>query len=244
MDTNLNLLVVLPVLHPETSEKCLASIVAPKNSLGIPTSKILIVDNSTTGFAKQYVKDGFQYYRDPESHNLGVARAWNIGARKVVNEKIDYLVILSSSMLFGPLLHCDFAWQMNTFWGADVIEADGHSWHLVALHRSLFEKVGFFDENFYPAYFEQIDWCYRLRVNGLEGGWSRVWINAISQGSAMNIDKIDCPAQPLLDYYAQKWGGAKGEEKWVVPYGDKPIDYFEQNSIPSLANKYHLTRWW
>jgi hypothetical protein len=133
---------------------------------------------------------------------------------------------------------------MEEFWGAKVIEADGHSWHLIALHRSTFERVGLFDENFYPAYFEQTDWCYRLRMVGWEQGWIRVWVNALSQGSALHNEVVSCPADPLLNYYADKWGGKKGEETFVQPWGSKPLDYFPERSIPDLAREYGLKTWW
>jgi hypothetical protein len=133
---------------------------------------------------------------------------------------------------------------MQTFWGADVIESDGHSWHLIALHRRCFDAVGYFDENFYPAYFEQTDWCRRLRMLDMEGGWPRVWVNALSQGVALHAPLVSCPAPPLLDYYRDKWGGDKGAETHMVPWGDKPLDYFPQRSIPELIHRYGLLVGW
>lgn len=242
------LLVVLPVIIPETADVCVASILRADSSMGIAPADVLIVDNSRDGFAAKYAADGFQVHRDPDGHNLGVAGAWNVGARAMLDEGRDYLVLLSASVEFGPRLHCTWLWQMEQFWGAKVIEADGHSWHLIALHRSCFERIGLFDANFYPAYFEQIDWCYRLRMIGWEQGWVRVWVNALSRGVAAHNHLVACPAAPLLAYYAAKWGGPKGEETWVQPYGVKPLDYWEPTPIPVLAERYGLGEegvgWW
>lgn len=243
------LLVVLPALVPETTDACVASILRPDSSFGIPPADVLIVDNSRDGFAEKYQADGFRYWRQPEPpYQLGVARSWNVGARAMLEEDRDYLVLLSASMEFGPLLHCSFRWQVEQFWGAKVVEADGHSWHLIALHRSCFERVGLFDECFYPAYVEAIDWCYRLRMVGWEQGWVRVWVNALSRGVAAHNHLVACPAGPLLDYYAAKWGGPKGEETWVQPFGSKPLDYWESTPIPVLAERYGLgdegEGWW
>ncbi|KKL63663.1 hypothetical protein LCGC14_2172860 [marine sediment metagenome] len=237
----MNLLAVIPALIPETTDICIETALMDKSSLGFLKEDILIVDNSRDGFAFKY---DLRTHRDPDGHNLGVARAWNVGAREVMEKKLDYLVIVSASMQFGVEFHTTFHKQMMTFWGSNIIEATGHSWHLIALHRNLFEEIGLFDENFYPAYFEQVDWCYRLKMVGKESGWPHAWLNALSQGSALHLPAVSCPADPLLQYYREKWGGDKGEEKFKLPYGDKPMDYFEDRSIPELAEKYQLEKWW
>lgn len=236
-----NLLVVLPVIAPSPTDVCVESLLAPNNAFEVSTEDILVVDNSRDGFAGRY---GLRVHRDADGHNLGVAGAWNVGAREVMDRNLEYLVILSASMRFGPILHTTWRRQMQSFWGADVIEADGHSWHLVALHRRLFDLVGLFDENFWPGYFEQIDWCRRLHVLGREGAWPRVWVNALSQGSGMALSHTDCPAGPLLDYYREKWGGDKGEEAFVMPWGDKPMGTWERPAIPEMARAYGLGVWW
>lgn len=242
----MSLLVVLPVIAQHTTDLCVPSLFATDNAFEIPPDDVLIVDNSREGWAQ--TRYGLRTYRDPDGHNLGVGRAWNIGAREVMDRNLDYLVMLSASMLFGPILHTTWLRQMRTFWGADVIEAEGHSWHCIAIHRRLFELVGLFDPAYYPGYHEQIDWCTRLRILGLEGTWPKVWVNAMSQGVALHAPLIECPAAPLLAYYRQKWNGDKGEELWDRPWGDKPMGYFVEEPIPVLAQRYGLGEygvgWW
>lgn len=238
------LLCVLPVMPVDdattaVTERCLRSVLAPDSAAGLDPSEILVVDNSRHGY-----DSGLRTHRDPNGHNLGVARAWNVGAAEVLERDLDYLVIMSASMQFGPILHTTWRHQMETFWGETVIEADGHSWHLIALHRRIFETIGLFDPNFYPAYFEQIDFGYRMRMHRMEAGFRRVWVNALSQGSALHNQAVSCPAGPLLDYYRDKWGGDKGEETFVQPFGDRPIDWWPEASIPELAARYGLVTWW
>lgn len=235
-----DLLVVLPIITHDYAAKCVASIVQPKSAFGIPADDILVIDNTKDGSADQY---GLRTYRDWGGHNLGVARSWNVGIREVLDRKLDYVVLLSASMLFGPIMHTTWLEQMRRFWGERVIEADGHSWHLIAFHRNVFEKVGLFDENFH-AYFEAIDFGYRMRQVGWEGGWRRCWVNALSQGVALHNEVVSVPAAPLLAYYRRKWGGDKGEEKFTRPFRDEPLDYWERISIPELAEKYGWTTWW
>lgn len=247
------LLVVLPVLSRETADKCIESVLMNNSAAGFDEEDLLIVDNTKEGLGDLL---GLKTYRDPDGHNLGVPRSWNVGARALLKSDKEYLVLLSASMLFGPMLHTTFVRQMEAFWGSDVIECDGHSWHLIAFHRRVFEKIGLFDENFYPGYFEAIDFGYRMRLNGMEGGWPRVWVNALSQGDALHIDHgtasdhlqvteaVHNPATPLLDYYRLKWGGDKGEERYILPFNGYEIGYFPAKTIPQLAEEYKLEKWW
>lgn len=39
---------------------------------------------------------------------------------------------------------------------------------LFGIHRQVWEKNGRFDDDFYPAYFEETDYCYRARRNGFD----------------------------------------------------------------------------
>lgn len=236
-----DLLAVMPVITHTYAEKCIASICQRDSAFGVPLDDVLIVDNTRDGSGNRY---GLRVHRNPDGHNLGVARAWNVGAREVLDHGLDYLLIVSASMLFGPILHTTWLEQMRRFWGENVIECDGHSWHLIAFHRRVFERVGLFDTNFYPAYIEGLDFSFRMRQVGWEGSWTRCWVNALSQGHALHNNVVSCPADPLLDHYAAKWGGKKGEETFTLPWGDKPLGWWPERSIPELAEAYGLEVWW
>ena len=40
------------------------------------------------------------------------------------------------------------------------------AWHCIGFTRKTFDKVGMFDEQFYPGYYEDNDYGYRLKI-----GW-------------------------------------------------------------------------
>lgn len=241
MTDDLSLLVVLPVIDTTTTDICVESILMPDSAAGFGGKDMLLIDNTREGdIADRY---NLRTYRDPDNHNLGVARAWNVGAREVLDRGLDYLVLLSSSMQFGPAMHTKWTWQMKTFWGSPIIEGEGHSWHLIAIHRDMFLRVGLFDPAFYPAYIEAIDFDRRLRLSGI-GGWPRAWVNALSQGTGLALPLVSCPAGPLLQVYKDKWGGEKSAETYSLPYGDKPLDYIVEEPIEVLAERYGLETWW
>ena len=249
-------LTVIPVIDKELATQCVESILRPDSAAGIKPEDVLIVDNTKHGLTGTIKSAGVTYgldeymgvkkYRDPDNHNIGVPRAWNIGARKVVEEGYDYLIIMSQSMLFGPIKETTWIRQMETFMGYDVIENTGNSWHLIAFHRRVFERTGYFDTNFHPGYEEAIDFHRRMQLVGFgnkgEGGWTNVWVNALSQTVGHHSDLA--LAKPLQDYYARIWNGSKGNEKFTLPFGDKPLGYFPNRTIPELAKEYGLQTWW
>ena len=254
-------LVVLPVITSTYADRCIASILDPNGSSGLKPENVLVVDNSLTGAFKMLSMAGVDpwgkvsVYRDPGGHNLGVARSWNIGARAVLEGGLDYLVICSASMLFGPIYHATFIRDLakaRAMEGgpANVVEAIGHSWHLIAFHRKVFETVGTFDGAFYPAYMEAIDFGRRMALAGMEGGplWQNVWVYAILQAVGGHINAVRCPAPPLLKVYRDKWGGDKGAEQYQLPEGNRPLDYVREEPIPVLADRYGLgiegEDWW
>ena len=240
------LLCVIPIISTTYADACVESLARPDSAAGLKPEELLIVDNSREGFCK--ARYGLETYRDPDGFQLGVPRSWNIGARRVLDEGLDYLVIMSSTMMFGPELQTTYRRQLESFWGAKVIEADGHSYHLIAFHNSVLSLVGLWDENLYPGYFEAEDHAYRMPMVGWEQGWIRIWCNAVSQSVGGHLNLVNCPADPLIAYMTDKWGGRKGEERYVMPWGDKPLDYWPEHTIPELAEKYGLgprhEGWW
>jgi GT2 family glycosyltransferase len=56
--------------------------------------------------------------------------------------------------------------RMLDFSYADASEVDQPAGACFLVRRSVFETVGLFDERFYPAWFEDVDLCLRLRENG------------------------------------------------------------------------------
>jgi len=76
----------------------------------------------------------------------------------------------------GSLNHAGAALQRPQAVGVHLAEVKGEQPYpvdyvtgaLFAIHRKAWETVGPFDEDFYPAYFEETDYCYRARVKGFE----------------------------------------------------------------------------
>lgn len=99
--------IVLPSILPEYTRACIDSLDTQARE------HLLVIDNT--------------------QRNLGVAGSWNVGARKVVTERLDWLVVLSAGVRFGPSQGRDFLAQLPAWDGAWCVEADeGLGWHCFA----------------------------------------------------------------------------------------------------------------
>lgn len=172
------------------------------------------------------------------SGNLGVAASWNLGAATAFAEGATYVTFTSTSMRFDPdggaalTQITDFCVE-NTQWRYGFESLCG--WHLLTLSRHLFKEVGWFDETFYPAYFEDSDMIWRMRCAGIlepagSPRWDRriPWVPtliypAIDTAYTIKNNDIVVDLAALSTYYEVKWGGPPGEEQWTLPFnGTRP----------------------
>jgi GT2 family glycosyltransferase len=91
--------------------------------------------------------------------------------------------------------------------------------------KGCWEKVGRFDEEFKPAYFEDLDYRYRMQLVGekvctLE---SSIFYHygSKTQKDALGDGKLMCPSPQFeinRGYFKRKWGGSPGQETFKTPF--------------------------
>jgi hypothetical protein len=198
---------VIPSIHQPWTDRCLAS-------CRLLPGRIIVVDNSRI--------------------NHGVAAAWNVGARKVLNEKADWLIVCSASIRFGEPGGQDFIDALDANPEAVAVEAaHGIGWHLIAFNRRALETVGLFDENFYPGYYEDFDYGHRIArgFNLSEPYWLKVSVDVAMAGFRHGVDLggAHVPIDRLIAYMKRKWGGTNGPDgMWDNPFNDPslPLSYW------------------
>jgi GT2 family glycosyltransferase len=92
------------------------------------------------------------------------------------------------------------------------------------------EKVGYFDENIYPAYLEDCDYHYRSKlvntitrsvethmVHGEAPNWGSSTIGD-KNGALRKSNHITHGKNYV--YYDRKWGGREGGETYQTPFND------------------------
>ena len=210
---------------------------------------LYIIDNSKTAWCSKFVGSGADI--DFQPANIGVARSWNRG----IKQGAEYNFFVSSSVRFEngfkevvDLLEKLIAEQAK---GIEYGMYTQLGWHCNALSQKAIEKVGYFDENFYPAYEEDVDMCQRLYLAGLH-------CNKKSESLGLYMPTVSIHAKPveiaatikhtnlavnftaLRKYYIEKWGGDHGLEKYATPFCSGDLGYFPKKTIQELKNEYEI----
>lgn len=210
------------------------SIYQPYTDASVASSKLdnlIVVDNTVT--------------------NRGVAPSWNIGIREMYRRNADWTIIISAGVRFGKSGGLDLVAAMDQNPDALCVEADkpsrptpnveGFGWHLLAFHRRVFDAIGLFDENIWPAYGEDTDYHYRLqRVYGgfdyrAPEFWPLVDVDAYLEGAShgVGLGHVHTDGHGQKEYYVRKWGGSlsgfgDGHSEWEHPFNNpaNPINYW------------------
>ncbi len=226
---NIDYLICIPIYKTnERTRKCINSIKDYEH--------VLIVDNSGKMECEEFESLGVEISYQKE--NIGVPRSWNIGLR----ENHEWTFVVSSSMFF-PNGFKKIAEMLYEYPG--LMFRTTHSWHCNAVNRKLVEQIGYFDENFYPGYYEDCDWDHRSRLANISE-YGNIPIDATCQADGgASIDGCQINIEGVHEYFSNKWGGEKTRSGWGEyshPFNDSslPISYWEQNSIEDLKKEYGL----
>jgi len=209
-------LVVLPVVDPFIARACI-------RYLAVPGEQLIVVDNTPEGLGGPNEEAGrawdFEIVRDPDGKNFGVAASWNLGAQRVLSQGLDWLIIASAAFIptagLLDLMQVLPADPDGKIWITD------RNWHLRPVHRLQFESVGLFDEGFYPAYYEDMDFERRLAL----AGWLeqvRVPVAGVDLGAGHGTRTIPVDYAEPRYHYRKKWGGLPGREAYVLPWNGAP----------------------
>lgn len=168
--------------------------------------------------------------------NIGVSKSWNKFLQAGASRDLDVLIcnddVVWRPGSFGNLMSAWYSRPKNTILltgvAHDVLdgyhEAPDYSCFIFNA-KDMLDAVGLFDENFTPAYFEDNDSHYRIKLAGKNAlCYSAARID--HKGSqTQNAD----PQKPVVssqmfesnrDYYSRKWGGWPGQETFTTPFND------------------------
>ena len=131
-------------------------------SVDHPVGHLVVIDNSGRGFV---AKDGPWERMTvlPMPANLGVAASWNLGVR--LAHRHPWVLICSDDMWWpqGCLQTLTGVASEETL----VLAGNFPHWQAFTLGMGVVRKVGLFDEGYYPAYFEDLEYLRRMEANGL-----------------------------------------------------------------------------
>jgi GT2 family glycosyltransferase len=183
------------------------------DSIDYPIAHMVVIDN---GGVVGDLPANIDVIRLP--HNIGCGAAWNLGFK--VTPQSDWWLVVNSDIEFtdGDLKRIASAVDPEK---AAVYHMLGFA--AFAITPGALVRVGLFDENFHPAYCEDIDYSRRAELAGVP----RINVEAHLKhvGSAtiygeqryMRQNGLTYPAN--LAYYEAKWGGKMhGGETFSTPF--------------------------
>lgn len=169
---------------------------------------------------------------DNTANNVGIMKAHNMGIDFMKQRGADFLIIISAAVRFGENAGLDFIQQIEDHQDHHVIhaasenvaggkqadpEGGGHNevfgWHLTAFHKSVFEQIGRWDQNFTPYGFDDIDLSIRIRKHFKE---TTKWdtypcdVHDTTMSHSINLAGVESPSGPRILYFVEKWGRHPG----------------------------------
>jgi hypothetical protein len=198
------------------------------NSIDFPIDKLIIINNNAedieltdqlnTLSAKQFDYINYIHICHLPS-NIGVASAWNLIIKSSINS--PYWLISNHDIAFTPGLlktFFDRAQQQDIgiLYGSNGDFSIG-SYDLFLIKDWVIQKLGLFDENFYPAYCEDVDYIMRLHNYNFK--------NDIIKNEALNIP-----------YY--HGNGLSSDNNCYLEHGQQTAKY--NNDISNQLNNVHF----
>ena len=239
------LAIIVPVLNCLDYTKAMLPTIKTKRAY-----KLILIDNGSTDNTWDFFKAQRRKNNALIKHfeqNIGVGSAWNWGidqARMYFNSR--YFLILNNDLLLHPeaidvliatLSPPNVVLSTATNVSGRVASPDNvlslkiptkkklkeaPDFSCFMLSKEAIEKVGHFDEQFFPAYFEDNDYHYRIKLAGLKAVKTNqaLYFHYGSRTIKENEEvrnKSNLGYTVNREYYKRKWGGKPGKEKFVKP---------------------------
>jgi GT2 family glycosyltransferase len=135
-------------------------------TINYPIQNLIIIDNGAskndwTPTWNQWVSKVW-HLKFPS--NLGVPGSWNLGIKSL--PMCNYWLISNADVEWAEDSLKMFAEQSDP--NKIVLSNAGAAWCAFTIGWKVVEKVGLFDENFYPIYFEDNDYQHRAELQNIE----------------------------------------------------------------------------
>jgi GT2 family glycosyltransferase len=177
------------------------------------TTEIVICDNGKQEIITR--EKNFVIYR-PEQ-NLGVSGSWNMIMDYAEKVKGTHVLMINDDIYLGKSEE-----EINTIirlWKPEFLCTE-LNWCSYILSVDAYQKVGKFDENFFPAYFEDNDYFRRMLLLDVQMIFNSM-LNPVIYRNSMTIQKspeLNNGFEKNRQYYISKWGGQPTQEIFNTPF--------------------------
>ena len=201
----------------------------------MPSVHIYIVDNGKQNIFKKIRHPNIKIIESET--NLGVASSWNVLCNQIL-EHYEYALILNDDIYLGKKeyeVELFLSQYPNKDFYLGMID-----WSVFIMPSKTFKKVGIFDEQFFPAYYEDNDYMYRMRLMAMKI-YNVPFLNPLIHRSSMTNDKdksIIVQSEANKERYINKWGGLPELEKFKRPYENGLSEISELEKLGRARGKY------
>ena len=197
-----------------------------------------------------------RYY--PYCNDRGLSKSWNEAISNASEGHPDVILLLNDDLFFyencydlflqfiaeqqaaSPQMALCYVTGLESGQSpyAGIVQQQGFA--CCAITKRAIETVGAFDENFRPAYYEDVDYYRRAALSGLSVVLDERVLVEHERSLTMRLDP-DLAARDAeikainRDYFSIKWGGDAGSETFRVPFGQEKFGLmipFEQRASP------------
>lgn len=215
-------------------------------SIDSPIDNLFIINNGTDrsvadAVAKIQARDlknekMFSNIRIERFANLGCARSWN----HIIRTSPGAWLISGNDIQFSPGDVDRIKTTLQANQDASIVCGLGYA--VYCFTELGVRNVGMFDENFYPAYYEDNDHFRRVALTkskavGVDGfraihGEAPNWGSCTVNSDPVLQKKNGITFVNLREYYKRKWGGEPSKETFATPYNKNvPLDFWELDPI-------------
>lgn len=215
----LNVVIGIPTLN---RYDLLARAVTSALNGTLKPDRIVIIDNGGK-FASEYRGPKQLVEVVSPGKNTGCAGGWNLIIRAAKAD--DAVCILNDDLEMRRNGIEKLVTSLRESKAPQTVVLGGpkpmNGWSAFALFPKLTDFAGFFDEGFWPAYYEDMDYRRRLNLLGVTVIETEACGNHENQGTlkALGVDKeaLQTAFNRCENRYIQKWGGLPGGETLLVP---------------------------
>jgi len=220
-------------------------------SVDHPIDTLFIINNGTSGevakaidqIQKKKIPNSklFRQIRTETHENLGCAGSWN----RIMTLSSSPWLICGNDIQFMPGNVGKISRALDEDPNVSIVCADGYS--IFCMTELGLKTVGFFDENFFPAYYEDLDHFRRVKLSGAKAvgipdfkfvhGEAPHWGSSTVKSDPVLEKKFAQITGNLRDYYIRKWGGEPDHEQFSRPYNrEVALNYCEHDPILRQKN--------
>lgn len=163
-------------------------------------------------------------------NNIGVGPAWNRGIRLAHERDCENVVIVNDDVVMTPGLINDMVSCLTDEFVlvspqnvTGVCHPHGLNFWCFAISSTFVDRFGYFDENFAPAYYEDDDMAYRIKLGGGKIRTLDTFVYHQVQGT-QDLDDEPVVERGIwdrnLEYFTRKWGGPPNQERFKTPFRD------------------------